>query len=147
MTDKSGKRPLPLTPHPDHLRKEAKARLASLKGRMSSVRLTDVQLVLAREYGFANWGMLQTEVARRSGQGRRLRNAVATALAVRRIRGQGNEEAGGDFPISFFRAGLIAQVGFIIVALVGVAMVMTAGHHEGAPAVIGRLGLLLHSLI
>ena len=65
MTVNTGKRMLPLTPHPDHLRKEAKSRLASLKGRMPSVRLTDVQLILAREYGFANWGMLQAEVARR----------------------------------------------------------------------------------
>ena len=145
MTVNTGKRMLPLTPHPDHLRKEAKARLASLKGRMPSVRLTDVQLILAREYGFANWGMLQAEVARRSGQGRRLRNAVVTALALRRIRGSGEEEA--EHSLAFFQVGLIAQIGFIVVALVGVAMVMTAGHHEGAPAVIGRLGLLLHTLI
>jgi hypothetical protein len=106
---------------------------------MPSVRLTDVQLILAREYGFANWGMLQAEVARRSGQGRRLRHAVATALALRRSRGAGHEEADGEFPLSFFQAGLIAQIGFIVVALVGVSLVMTAGQHAGAQAVIKQL--------
>jgi hypothetical protein len=116
--------------------------MAGLKGRMPSVRLTDVQLILAREYGFANWGMLQAEVARRSGQGRRLRNAVATALAVRRIRESGEGEGeGAEHLLSFFRAGLVAQVGFIVVALVGVSMVMTAGHLHG------RIATLLHKFL
>jgi hypothetical protein len=65
MTNDPARRALPLNPHPEHLRKEAKARLAGLKGRMPSLRLTEVQLILAREYGFANWAMLQAEVARR----------------------------------------------------------------------------------
>jgi hypothetical protein len=144
MTDKLGKRLLPLTPHPDHLRKEAKARLASLKGRMPSVKLTDVQLILAREYGFTNWGMLQAEVARRSGHGRRLRQAVAAALTLRRIRG----ESDPDSEPPFFRIGLIAQIGFIVVALTGVAMVIATCeklHTAGAVAV--RLALLLQHII
>lgn len=58
MTSIAGKRTLPLTPHHDHLRKEAKARLAELKMRVPSARLADVQFTLAREYGFANWAAL-----------------------------------------------------------------------------------------
>jgi hypothetical protein len=58
-TSNTGKRPLPPLPHPDHLRKEAKARLAELKTRVPSARLADVQFTLAREYGFANWAALQ----------------------------------------------------------------------------------------
>jgi hypothetical protein len=123
MTNTSPKRTLPLKAHPDHLRKEAKSRLASLKGRMPSVRLTDVQLILAREYGFPNWGMLQAEVTRRSGEGRRLRRAFTNALALRRT----PLDSGHDPQVEiFFRAGLIAQVGFIIVALAGVGLVLVS---------------------
>jgi hypothetical protein len=134
MTNHTPKRALPLTPHPDHLRKEAKARLASLKGRMPSVKLTDIQLILAREYGFANWGMLQADVARRSGQGRRLRHAIAAMLAFRRFRTEDerDDDIGGDGPAAFFQAGLVAQIGFIVVALTGVAIVVFVGqnfHH------------------
>src|ERR1700690_3229348 len=59
MTNHTPKRALPLTPHPDHLRKKSKARLASLKGRMPSIKLTQVQPTLARKYALANWGVLQ----------------------------------------------------------------------------------------
>jgi hypothetical protein len=126
MTNHPPKRILPLTPHPDHLRKEAKARLAGLRGRIPSIKLTDVQLILARKYGFPNWGMLQADVARRSGQGRRLRRAVNTVLAFRRLRADSDPEHDGT--IAFFQTGLIAQIGFIVVALTGVAMVVFAGH-------------------
>ena len=123
MTNNSHRRTLPLRAHPDHLRKEAKARLAGLKGRMPAVRLTDVQLILAREYGFPSWGMLQAEAARRSGEGRRLRHAFTTALALRRT----PLDSGHDPQVeNFFRTGLVAQVGFIIVALAGVGLVMVA---------------------
>lgn len=133
MTDNFPKRTLPLSPHPDHLRKEAKARLAGLKGRMPSVKLTDVQLILAREYGFPNWGMLQAEVTRRSGQGRRLRQAVTAILSFRRLRAEDPEE---DGTMRFFQAALVAQVGFIIVALTGVAMVMVYGRHQSLAALL-----------
>ena len=137
MTNHTPKRMLPLSPHSDHLRKEAKARLASLKGRMPSVRLTDVQLILAREYGFPNWGMLQAEVARRSGQGRRLRNAVA---AVRRLRGEGDPD--DENPAAFFHTGLAAQMGFIVVALAGVGMVLVS-----ATPGFARLAQMIHTTL
>ena len=140
MTSETGKRTLPLSPHPDHLRKEAKARLASLKGRMPSVRLTDVQLILAREYGFPNWGMLQAEVARRSGQGQRLRNAVAAVLALRRLRGEGDPD--GENPAAFFHTGLAAQMGFIVVALAGVGMVLVS-----ATPGFARLAQMIHTTL
>jgi hypothetical protein len=144
MTNNAVKRALPLSPHPDHLRKEAKTRLAGLKDRIPTIRLTDVQLILAREYGFANWGQLRAEVARRSGQGRRLRGAVAAALTLRRIPADADTEG----EPAFFRAGLIAQVGFIIVALTGVAMVIATNEKlHGAQAVAGRLALLIRTII
>jgi hypothetical protein len=140
VTNYPPKRALPLSPHSDHLRKEAKARLAGLKGRMPSVRLSDVQLILAREYGFANWGMLQAEVARRSGQGRRLRNAVAAALALRRLKGENDPD--GDNPTAFFHTGLAAQAGFIVVALAGVGMVLVST----APG-FARLAQLIQTIL
>ena len=62
-------RTLPLSPHPDHLRKEAKARLAEMKSRVATARLADAQALLARDYGFASWGHLMAERQRR-GRGR-----------------------------------------------------------------------------
>jgi hypothetical protein len=135
MTDRTAKRQLPLNPHAGHLRKEAKARLASLRGRMPGVRLSDVQLILAREYGFPNWGTLQAEVTRRSGQGRRISNAVTAILSFRRLQAHGDPE---HDTLSFFQAGLVAQVSFIVVALTGVAMVMVYGRHQSLAALLHK---------
>ncbi len=41
MTGNTGKRLLPPLPHPNHLRKQAKARLAALKAKVPSARLAD----------------------------------------------------------------------------------------------------------
>jgi hypothetical protein len=143
MTNNLAKRVLPPIPHPDHLRKEAKARLASLKGRMPSVRLTDVQLILAREYGFPNWGMLQAEVARRSGEGRRMRKAVAAASALRRT----PLESGHDPQVeTFFRAGLMVQVGFILVAFTGMGLVFLDAVQTHSLA-LENVALLAHKLL
>ncbi len=63
MTD--NRRYLPPSPSPDNLRKQAKARLATLRRHAPSTRLAEVQHLIAREYGFTNWKELQAEVARR----------------------------------------------------------------------------------
>src|SRR6185369_2789587 len=62
MTGNSGKRVLPPLPNSHHLRKQAKARLATMKAKVPGARLADAQLILAREYGFSNWAALQAEV-------------------------------------------------------------------------------------
>ena len=41
--------------------------------------------------------------------------------------------------LAFFQVGLIAQVGFIIVALTGVAMVMVYGRHQSLAALLHKL--------
>src|SRR5579864_1644611 len=43
---------LPLLPHPGHLRKQAKARLAAMRRAAPSTRLAEAQGLIAREYGF-----------------------------------------------------------------------------------------------
>ena len=86
MNTEPGKRTLPLSPHPDHLRKEAKARLGEIKARSPSARLADAQHALARDCGFVSWGHLRAEVIKR-GQRRgtpagSLANARADAQLV-----------------------------------------------------------------
>jgi hypothetical protein len=56
---------LPERPHLDHLRSEAKHRLAAMKAVSHAARLSDAQFLVAREYGFSNWMALKTEVDRR----------------------------------------------------------------------------------
>jgi hypothetical protein len=58
----SSKSSLPTQPSLEHLRKEAKQRLAKLRAGGASVQLTDAQLVLAREYGFSSWRALKAAV-------------------------------------------------------------------------------------
>ena len=68
-------RSLPDRPSLESLRKQAK-KLA----RDRSLALRDAQLVLAREYGYAGWQDLTTEVSKRLGKG--LESAVAQARRI-----------------------------------------------------------------
>jgi hypothetical protein len=128
MTGNSGKRQLPPVPHPDHLRKQAKARLASLRAKVPSARLADAQLILAREYGFPNWAALQAEVARRGagplGQRANVRRAHVAPLYPERFHQDGllEGEAEMEANLAFFRAGALAQLGFLLTALIGLAI-------------------------
>ena len=69
-------RDLPVHPHLDHLRNEAKslrrafergdtdavARVTAVLGTRAALKLTEAQRVIAREYGFASWARLRTHV-------------------------------------------------------------------------------------
>src|SRR3954468_22438532 len=69
------KRTLPLLPNADHLRQQAKARLAQLRQTAPATKLTEAQALLAREYGFADWPKLQAEIAHRAAEGPRSQEA------------------------------------------------------------------------
>ena len=56
---------LPERPHLDHLRGEARSRLAAMKAVSHNARLSDAQFLLARSYGFSSWMALKAEVDRR----------------------------------------------------------------------------------
>jgi ankyrin repeat protein len=56
-------RALPERPNLDHLKNEAKALHKALRERDPSVKLTDAQRQLAREYGFPTWAKLRAHVA------------------------------------------------------------------------------------
>ena len=124
----NNKRQLPPIPHSDHLRKQAKARLAVLRTKLPTARLADAQLTIAREYGFASWAALQAEVARRGqsprGQWRNVRRAHAAALYPERFRQDAllEDEADIQTTLRFFMAGAVAQIGFLFVALAGLAL-------------------------
>ena len=128
MTGNNGKRQLPGVPHPDHLRKQAKARLAAMRTKMPTARLADAQGVIAREYGFANWAALQAEVASRAqsprGQWRKVQRAHVAPLYPERFRQDGllDDEANIQTNLRFFMAGAAAQIGFLFAALVGLAL-------------------------
>ena len=53
---------LPARPNLEHLRGQAKARLATLKTRKTGARLADAQHAVAREHGFASWPALTRHV-------------------------------------------------------------------------------------
>ena len=144
MTNDTPKRALPLTPHPDHLRKEAKARLAELKTRIPSARLADVQFTLAREYGFANWAALLAEAVRLSRQGGRLRRAFVTAAYARSYHADLlDQDAEAEAHAAFFRIGVATQVGFFLAAFAGVGMVfLTQAQMRTVHAVFERVALL-----
>jgi ankyrin repeat protein len=58
-------RPLPLRANLEHLRNEAKQRLKEMRAQDPAARLTDAQLVIAREYGFASWRRLKATLDER----------------------------------------------------------------------------------
>jgi hypothetical protein len=55
-------RELPEFPNLEHLKKQAKARLRQLQQRDADAKLTEAQLAIAREYGFASWTRLKTHI-------------------------------------------------------------------------------------
>lgn len=55
-------RQLPERPDLEHLRNEAKQRLKELRGEQPAARLSDAQLLVARDYGFASWRQLKAAV-------------------------------------------------------------------------------------
>lgn len=140
MSNPTTKRSLPDLPHPEFLRKQAKTRLSELRMSTPSAKLAHVQLVMAREYGFASWAALLAEVARRQesprGQWRRIRrNPLALPHGM-------NASADCDVEAHFLHAGVAAQIGFFLAALIGVALVaVLAG---GYPAVAEQLAQLAH---
>jgi hypothetical protein len=127
MTGNS-KRQLPPIPHPDHLRKQAKARLAAMRAKLPTARLADAQATIAREYGFASWSALQAEVTQRvqspRGQWRKVQRLHVAALYPERFRQDAllEDEADIQTNLRFFLAGAVAQIGFLAAALVGLAL-------------------------
>lgn len=58
----SSARALPAQPSLEHLKNEAKQRLKALRAQHPRAQLTDAQLAVAREYGFASWRALKAHV-------------------------------------------------------------------------------------
>ena len=56
-------RDLPARPSLDHLRKQAKAVLRSMREHRAEAKLSDAQHAVAREYGFTSWPKLKAHLA------------------------------------------------------------------------------------
>jgi ankyrin repeat protein len=57
-----GARALPAQPNLEHLKNEAKQRLKALRAQEPRAQLTEAQLAVARDYGFASWRALKAHV-------------------------------------------------------------------------------------
>jgi hypothetical protein len=92
-------RDLPVRPHLDHLKNEAKAlhkafhagdatavqRVRDAIGEKLALRLTDAQRVVAREYGFPTWARLRARVQAARGRDDVIDEAARLAFAVLRF--------------------------------------------------------------
>jgi hypothetical protein len=132
---------LPAFPNPDNLRKQAKARLAKMRAHAPGARLTEAQLVLAREYGFPTWAALQGEASRRAnspaGAWGRIRRAPSGVLPFWHAP---EVEADEQHLQGFLRGGVVMPLG-VLLALVGLALVLVSVHHGlalGHPPVTHR---------
>jgi hypothetical protein len=67
---------LPERPSLEHLRRQARRRLRALREQSAAARLTEAQLLVAREYGFASWRDLKVFVERRNGPAEPYRNLI-----------------------------------------------------------------------
>ena len=128
----SSKRELPVRPNPDHLRKQAKSRLAEMRFSAPGARLGEAQLILAREYGFPDWAALQAETARRvaspAGAWARIRRAPIGLAPFWRT---AEAEVDG-VPQTFFRIGMVMQVTGLLL-LLGVLGLVTLAVRQGLP--------------
>ena len=128
----NSKRELPPIPHPEHLRKQAKARLSAMRAKAPATRLAEAQTVIAREYGFASWAALQAEVAKRAGspmgQWRMVRRAH---LAPHDPSGLFAPDDQPEAQLAFVAAGGAAQIGTLLAILVGVGLIVWAFHSRG----------------
>jgi hypothetical protein len=135
MTGNSGKRELPPIPHPDHLRKQAKARLAVMREKSPSSRLADAQALIAREYGFPSWVALRAEVAQRvqspQGQWRHVRRAHLAPFRPGWWRQEDLPENEMEVSAAFLRAAVILQIGVMLALVGGLALILWVMHLNG----------------
>jgi ankyrin repeat protein len=83
------KTPLPAAPSLEQLRKQAKELVRDRRGRGEPLRLSEAQLALAREYGFASWPRLKAYVERVAGNGPRLTHAFVDEIGYYADRAEG----------------------------------------------------------
>lgn len=127
----TSKRELPPIPHPDHLRKQAKARLGALRANAPATRLAEAQALIAREYGFSSWVALQAEVTKRVasplGQWRMVRRAHLAPHGPNAPALTSEEDA----ELAFAIAGGVAQIGSLLAILIGVGLIVWAFYSHG----------------
>ena len=81
--------PLPAAPSLEHLRKQAKDLVREREAGPEPLRLSEAQLAVAREYGFASWPRLKAYVERVSAHGPGSRTRSSTTSATTRTAPKG----------------------------------------------------------
>ena len=145
MTGNS-KRQLPPVPHPDHLRKQAKARLAAMRAKLPTARLADAQATspanMALPVGRRFSPKWHSGCKARAASGARFSAAMSPPLS--RALPPGwllEDEADIQTNQRFFLAGAVAQIGFLAAALVGMALLfVTPAQMRLAHAALAWLG-------
>jgi hypothetical protein len=131
MFSSEGKRTLPQLPNAENLRKQAKARLVEMRSNISTARLAHAQLVLAREYGFSTWAALQEEVARRTDGPRGQRSRIRKMPQKFQFSAFNSDFETEDSQMPF-HAGAAIQVGFVVLFLIGMALLAFTLKFSGA---------------
>lgn len=86
---------LPVRPHLDHLKKQAKDLLATLP---SDAQLSDAQQQLAQSYGFSSWAQLKKAALERQPLTRALRELAAGKMCI--LFDERERENEGDFVVA-----------------------------------------------
>ena len=120
MPADEGKRTLPDLPSAENLRKQAKERLAELRAKTPSVRLTHAQFILAREYGFADWTAMQAEVARRTNSPGRIRAHILRASVAVSRAGPTNERD----DMQFIGMSPLAVTSIVLLVVIGLGLIL-----------------------
>jgi len=126
MAPIAGKHALPKHPHLDHLRKQAKARLAEMRLSQPDACLADAQFALAQEYGFSSWGKMRAEVFQRVtiARGREIRARRHRTPRAIRYREREHLDAlleqamHAESQTSFFLSGAGTNIGILFVLIV-----------------------------
>ena len=99
--------PLPAAPSLEQLRKQAKELVRERRGTSAPLRLSEAQLLLAREYGFPSWPRLKAYVERVSANGPELAHAFVDEIGYYEDRAEGLRsvvESGLESGIAIVRA-------------------------------------------
>ena len=112
---------LPAQPSFEHLRKEAKQRLARLRLQAQGVQLGEAQRLVAQEYGFPNWGVLKAEVERRAGLPRQALTVPSLDQRPAALRAALAEWDGNRLESVCFQ---FVALGMILTQIVGATMIL-----------------------
>lgn len=124
MTHQIPTSPLPAQPSLEHLRKEAKARRSQMRAQGVDVPLSNVQLLVARQYGFSSWRALRAALE----TGPAPSHAGARPLGHHRTVARRSAWDCVEMENNFFRTVAMALI------VLGMSMTYQLASHDARPA-------------